>query len=77
MGLASICLPFLRLVLSISFAVIGARYFELVQNLNRDHWSLGEVNKRLGERMVNSFKEVHTVSEQMNASMRTAAYVLA
>ncbi|OGD52924.1 hypothetical protein A3K80_03100 [Candidatus Bathyarchaeota archaeon RBG_13_38_9] len=52
-------------------------YFEWVQNLNRDRWSLGEVNKRLEERMVNSFKEAHTVSEQMNASMRTAAYVLA
>jgi glutamate dehydrogenase/leucine dehydrogenase len=56
---------------------VTVSYFEWVQNLNRDRWSLGEVNKRLEERMINSFEEVHAFSEQMNASMRTAAYVLA
>jgi len=56
---------------------VTVSYFEWVQNLNRDRWSFAEVNKRLEERMVNSFKEVYVVSEQMNASMRTAAYVLA
>ena len=56
---------------------VTVSYFEWVQNLNRDRWSLGEVNKRLEERMVNSFEEVYAISKQMNTSMRTAAYVLA
>jgi glutamate dehydrogenase/leucine dehydrogenase len=56
---------------------VTVSYFEWVQNLNRDRWSLGEVNKRLEERMINSFEEVYTISKHMKTSMRTAAYVLA
>jgi glutamate dehydrogenase (NAD(P)+) len=56
---------------------VTVSYFEWVQNLNRDHWSLKEVNNRLKKRMVNSFEEVYGISEKMNESMRTAAYVLA
>jgi len=43
-----------------------------------DSYYIDNVNKiRVEQRMVNSFEEVHSVSEQMNVSMRTAAYVLA
>ncbi|MEM3607345.1 MAG: Glu/Leu/Phe/Val dehydrogenase [Candidatus Bathyarchaeia archaeon] len=56
---------------------VTVSYFEWVQNLNRDRWSLEEVNRRLKERMQTAFHEVLKVSKDGGVSMRTAAYMLA
>ncbi|MGC8850124.1 MAG: Glu/Leu/Phe/Val family dehydrogenase, partial [Candidatus Bathyarchaeia archaeon] len=56
---------------------VTVSYFEWVQNLNRDRWSLEEVNRRLGERMKGAFREVLKISKDRRVSMRTAAYMLA
>jgi glutamate dehydrogenase/leucine dehydrogenase len=52
-------------------------YFEWVQNLNRDHWPLEEVNERLEHKMVYSFNEVVALAEKDNIDLRRAALVLA
>jgi glutamate dehydrogenase (NAD(P)+) len=56
---------------------VTVSYFEWVQNLNRDRWSLEEVNRRLEERMRKAFHEVSEISRDRGVSMRTAAYMLA
>jgi glutamate dehydrogenase/leucine dehydrogenase len=56
---------------------VTVSYFEWVQNLNRDRWSLETVNQRLEEKMVKAFHEVFDISQKHQASMRTAAYTLA
>ncbi|MEM2226852.1 MAG: Glu/Leu/Phe/Val dehydrogenase [Candidatus Bathyarchaeia archaeon] len=56
---------------------VTVSYFEWVQNLNRDRWSLETVNARLEEKMVSAFKAVSELAEREGASMRTAAYMLA
>ena len=52
-------------------------YFEWVQNLNRDHWTEGEVNNRLEHKMVHAFNEVVTLAEKDAIDLRRAALVLA
>lgn len=56
---------------------VTVSYFEWVQNLNRDHWSLEEVNNRLEQKIVKAFSEVLTIAKRQNISMRRAAYILA
>jgi glutamate dehydrogenase/leucine dehydrogenase len=52
-------------------------YFEWVQNLARDHWSILIVNERLEEKMKKAFHDVLTYTEKHNVDMRRAALVLA
>ncbi|MDA4130339.1 MAG: Glu/Leu/Phe/Val dehydrogenase [Thaumarchaeota archaeon] len=52
-------------------------YFEWVQNLNRDHWSEGEVNQRLENKMTHAFNEVVALAEKDRIDLRRAALVLA
>jgi glutamate dehydrogenase/leucine dehydrogenase len=56
---------------------VTVSYFEWTQNLNRDRWSLENINKRLEERMNIAFDEVYKVQKLRDESMRTAAYILA
>lgn len=51
-------------------------YIEWVQNLNREHWSREDVNKKLEAKMVRAFREVSALRESRGTSLRTAALVL-
>ncbi|MBS7647239.1 Glu/Leu/Phe/Val dehydrogenase [Candidatus Bathyarchaeota archaeon] len=55
---------------------VTASYFEWVQNLTREHWTLEEVNQKLERKMVKAFNEVHKTSKDYEEPMRTAALML-
>ncbi len=50
---------------------------EWSQNLGGDQWELEQVNKRLEKKMKDAFKEVLTLSQEKNISMKKAALTLA
>jgi len=55
---------------------VTVSYFEWVQNLNRLHWTLDEVNQKLEQKIVKAFNDVLEISTKRNVSMRLAAYIL-
>ena len=56
---------------------VTVSYFEWVQDLNRDHWSLEIVNGKLHEIMTQAFRETLEIAEREQVAMRLAAYLLA
>ena len=56
---------------------VTVSYFEWVQNREGSYWELDEVHKKLKERMVNAFKQVHAIKKKQKCEYRTAAYILA
>ena len=56
---------------------VTVSYFEWVQDLNRDHWSLDVVNDKLHEIMTKAFAETLEIAEREQVHMRMAAYLLA
>jgi glutamate dehydrogenase (NAD(P)+) len=50
---------------------------EWVQDLNRDHWSEEDVNKKLHAIMTRAFEETVEIAEREQVNNRTAAYLLA
>jgi glutamate dehydrogenase (NAD(P)+) len=56
---------------------VTVSYFEWVQDLNRDHWSLEIVNTKLHEIMTKAFRETLEIAEREQVAMRLAAYLLA
>ena len=56
---------------------VTVSYFEWVQDLNRDHWSLEIVNGKLHEIMTRAFAETLGMAKRENVHMRLAAYLLA
>ncbi len=55
---------------------VTASYFEWVQNLTREHWTLEEVNRKLEKIMVTAFNDVYKTMNKEETSMRTAALLL-
>ena len=55
---------------------VATSYFEWVQNLTREHWTLEDVNRKLETKMVKAFNDVHKISEKEESDMRTAALIL-
>jgi glutamate dehydrogenase/leucine dehydrogenase len=55
---------------------VTASYFEWVQNLTREHWTLEEVNQKLERKMIGAFNDVCKVSTAEEINMRTAALIL-
>jgi len=51
-------------------------YFEWVQNLTREHWTIEKVNKKLEDKMTKAFNDVHLLSQKEESDMRTAALML-
>ena len=56
---------------------VTVSYFEWVQDLERDFWSVGQVNEKLRGIMASSFAGTLEVSQREKVNMRTAAYMLA
>jgi len=55
---------------------VTASYFEWVQNLTREHWTLEEVNRKLENKMVKAFNDVQKLAQTEGSDMRTAALML-
>jgi glutamate dehydrogenase (NAD(P)+) len=56
---------------------VTVSYFEWVQNLTRDYWSLDHVTERLTEIMNTSFEDIYQLSEIKRITLRQAAYAIA
>jgi glutamate dehydrogenase len=52
-------------------------YLEWVQNLNHDHWTEEEVNRRLESKMMQAFDNVLRYSEERGVDLRRAALAIA
>jgi glutamate dehydrogenase (NAD(P)+) len=55
---------------------VTVSYFEWVQNLTREHWTLKEVNKKLENKITRSFSDVYKLSKKEEGDMRMAALML-
>ena len=55
---------------------VTVSYFEWVQNLTREHWTLQEVNKKLETKMTKAFDDVYALSKKEESDMRTGALML-
>jgi glutamate dehydrogenase/leucine dehydrogenase len=55
---------------------VTVSYLEWVQNLNREHWTIKEVNDKLENKMSIAFNEVNKISKQYGIPLRKAALVL-
>ncbi len=55
---------------------VTVSYFEWVQNLTREHWTLEEVNRKLETKMTKAFDDVYALSQKEESDMRTTALML-
>ena len=55
---------------------VTASYFEWVQNLTREHWTLEDVNRKLENKIVKAFNDVDKLAKKEKSDMRTAALIL-
>jgi glutamate dehydrogenase (NAD(P)+) len=55
---------------------VTVSYFEWVQNLTREHWTLEEVNEKLENKITKAFYDVQKLSRKEESDMRTAALML-
>jgi len=58
-------------------AGVTVSYFEWYQNMHEEHWTAGEVEKKLKEKMEAVFEKVWDGSKKLETSLRNAAYALA
>jgi glutamate dehydrogenase len=52
-------------------------YFEWIQNLENEKWTLDDVNKKLKEKVVSAYENIKDISEKENISFREAGYKIA
>ena len=55
---------------------VTVSYFEWVQNLTREHWTLEKVNRKLETKMTKAFDDVYALAQKEESDMRTAALML-
>lgn len=55
---------------------VTASYFEWVQNLTREHWTVQEVNRKLEDMMVRAFNDTNRIAVKEKSDMRTGALML-
>lgn len=56
---------------------VTVSYFEWLQNLENNYWTLEEVNKRLEKIMKTAFDAVYSTAKKYSVDLRTAAYITA
>jgi glutamate dehydrogenase (NAD(P)+) len=56
---------------------VTVSYFEWVQDRQAYFWSEADINQRLRDLMVNSYAQVHAISQREKVDLRTGAYLLA
>jgi glutamate dehydrogenase/leucine dehydrogenase len=56
---------------------VTVSYFEWVQGLQFDSWSLKQVRKRLHSVMEEAFEQVWGIAEEHKCTLREAAYLVA
>jgi glutamate dehydrogenase/leucine dehydrogenase len=55
---------------------VTVSYFEWVQNLTREQWTLEQVNRKLENKMTKAFNDVAAITEKEESDMRTGALML-
>jgi glutamate dehydrogenase/leucine dehydrogenase len=55
---------------------VATSYFEWVQNLTREHWTLEDVNRKLEGKMVKAFNDVQKIAKEEQSDIRTGALML-
>jgi len=55
---------------------VTVSYFEWVQNLTREQWTLEKVNRKLEDKMTKAFNDVIGIVEKEESDMRTGALML-
>ena len=55
---------------------VTVSYFEWVQNLTREHWTLDEVNQKLEIKITKAFEDVYKLTKKEESEMRIAALML-
>jgi glutamate dehydrogenase/leucine dehydrogenase len=55
---------------------VASSYFEWVQNLTREHWTLEDTNRKLEMKMVKAFNDVYDLSKKHKTDMRNGALIL-
>jgi glutamate dehydrogenase (NAD(P)+) len=55
---------------------VTSSYFEWVQNLTREHWTVEEVNRKLEDKMVQAFNDVCKLAKKEKSDVRTAALIV-
>lgn len=56
---------------------VTVSYFEYLQNLNNEHWTIEKVNNKLKENIIKSYESILEISKKYNCDLRTAAYITA
>ena len=56
---------------------VTVSYFEWLQNIKGEKWTLEKVNKKLKSKMEKAFDEVWEIHQSKKVTLRTAAYILA
>ena len=56
---------------------VTVSYFEWLQNLSREYWTLETVRKKLENIMVSAFETVYNFHKEHDVDMRKAAYAVA
>lgn len=52
-------------------------YFEWTQNLQQMRWEIEQIYEALERKMVSAYREVHTLAQERDVPLRTAAYAIA
>jgi glutamate dehydrogenase/leucine dehydrogenase len=55
---------------------VTVSYLEWVQNLEREHWSLEEVNQKLANKLLTAFNNIYKRAKEEESDMRTVALEL-
>jgi glutamate dehydrogenase (NAD(P)+) len=55
---------------------VASSYFEWVQNLTREHWTIEDTCGKLETKMVKAFSDVYDISKKEKTDMRNSALIL-